>query len=221
MENTINTYIIYKAKNTFTGETYVGATSRSIEVRKIDHLSKADRGLGSSFQEAIAIYGADAFSWEQIDTASNINELAEKEAENILKFNSFKAGYNQNKGSGGFKKEVYQYSVETGELLNSYDDLTCAGNAVNATKKSISNVCLHIDKTCKGFYWSYSSTDESYSNSDLRKKEVIQSLLDGTVIFQFLSVAEASRSTGVSKTCISRCCREERDSSGGFLWNYL
>ena len=220
MENTINNYIIYKAQNTITGESYIGATTKTIQERKADHLCKAERGLGSNFQEAIGTYGPDAFTWEQIDTAITINDLAEKEAEYILKFNSFKAGYNQNKGSGGFKKKVYQYSVETGELLNSYDDLTCAGNAVNATKKSISNVCLHIDKTCKGYYWSYSNTDESYSISDLRKKVVLQYTLEGHLLAQYISVAEASRKSGVSKTCISRCCRGERKNSGGFLWKY-
>ena len=144
MENTINNYILYKAQNTITGESYIGATTGSIEERKADHLQKSNKGLGSNFQEAIGTYGSDAFTWEQIDTAITINELAEKEAEYILKYNSFKAGYNSNKGSGGFKKKVYQYSVETGELLNYYDDLTCAGNSVNVTKKSIGNVCLHI-----------------------------------------------------------------------------
>ena len=155
-----------------TGESYIGATTKSIDERKADHLRKSNNGVGTYFQEAIGTYGSDAFTWEQIDTAITINELAEKEAEYILKYNSFEKGYNSNKGSGGFKKKVYQYSLETGELLNYYDDLTSAGIAVNATKKSISNVCLNIDKTCKGYYWSYSSTNESFSSTDLRKKEV-------------------------------------------------
>lgn len=220
MNQIYNNYIIYRAQNTITGESYIGATTKSIEERKADHLRKSNNGLGSYFQEAIGTYGSYAFTWEQIDTASNINELAEKEAEYIFKYDSFKEGYNSNKGSGGFKKKVYQFNVLTGELLNSYDDLTCAGNAVNATKKSISNVCLHIDKTCKGYYWSYSNTDESYSTSDLRKKEVVQYNLDGDLVKQYISVAEASRISGLSKTCISRCCRDERKQSGGFIWKY-
>ena len=218
MENT--NFIIYKAQNTITGECYIGATTKSIEDRKIDHIQKSNNGLGGYFQEVIGTYGSDAFNWEQIDTASNINELAEKEAEYILKFDSFKAGYNSNKGAGGFKKKVYQYSVETGGLLNSYDDLTCAGNAVNATKKSVSNVCLHIDKTCKGFYWSYSDTDNPKNNIDLRKKQVIQFDLTGMELAKYNSASEASRKTGISKTCITRCCRGERKNSGGYIWEY-
>jgi hypothetical protein len=213
-------YLVYKVVNNQTQEVYIGATTKSIEERKIDHQRKSKNGLGSYFQEALGTYGFDAFNWEHVDTASNINELAEKEAEYILKYNSFEAGYNSNKGSGGFKKKVYQYSVGTGELLNSYDDLTSAANAVSATKKSISNVCLNIDKTCKGFYWSYSCTSEFITSSDARKKEVIQYSLKGDLLAHYISVAEASRISRISKTCIARCCRGEREQSGGFLWKY-
>lgn len=212
--------IIYKAVNIITNEVYIGATTKSIEDRKADHLSKAERGLGSYFQEAIVTYGSDAFTWEQIDTASNINELAEKEAEYILMYDSFKAGYNSNKGAGGFKKRVYQYSVETRELINCYDDLTSADNAVNATKKSISNVCLCIDKTCKGYYWSYSMPLDLKFSLDLRRKAVNQFSLGGDIVACYESASEASRKTGISKTCISRCCRKERKHSGGFFWEY-
>ena len=219
MENTINNYILYKAQNTITGESYIGATTRSIEERKADHLQKSNRGLGSNFQEAIGTYGSDAFTWEQIDTAITINELAEKEAEYIYMYDSFQNGYNSDKG-GGFKKTVYQYNVETGELVNSYDDLVSAANAVNANKRSISNVCLHTNKTCKGYNWSYSSTIESNSIPDLRRKTVNQISLDGDIVGCYESASEASRKTGISKTCITRCCRGEREQSGGFFWKY-
>ena len=216
-----NNFIIYKAQNTLTGECYIGASTKGIEERKKDHINKSNSINATYFQEAIRIFGADAFEWEQIDTASTVNELAEKEAEYIVKYNSLYDGLNSNKGSGGFKKKVYQYCLESGKLLHSYDDLTCAGNAVNATKKSVSNVCLHIDKTCKGFYWSYSDTDNPNNNTDLRTKKVIQYDLTGKEVARYFSASEASRKTGFSKTCITRCCRGERKSSGGYIWKYL
>ncbi|RTY86200.1 endonuclease [Flavobacterium sp. GT3R68] len=216
----MNNYIIYKAQNTFTGETYIGATTKSLEERKIDHLQKSKRIDCADFHEALYTYGSESFTWEQIDTATNLNELAEKETQNIILFNSFQEGYNLNNGGGGFKKLVYQYDIETGELLNCYDDLTSAGHAVNATKKSIGNVCLRIDKTCKGYHWSYSSADKFNSNSDLRKKPVKQISLEGNLIACHVSASDASKKSGVSKTCITRCCREEREQSGGFIWKY-
>lgn len=219
MENT--NFIIYKAQNSINGEVYVGATSKSLEERKRDHINKSNRIKANYFHQAIRTFGADAFEWEQIDTASTVNELAEKEAEYIIKYNSLYYGLNSNKGSGGFKKKVYQYCLATGKLLNRFNDLTSAATSVNATKKSISNVCLHIDRTCNGFYWSYSDTDNPNNNIDLRTKKVIQYTLNGEELANYISASEASRKTSISKTCITRCCRGEREQSGGFFWKYI
>lgn len=211
--------IIYMAKNVGTDEIYIGSTTKNLEERIQDHVSKAKNNNGGKFQEAISTYGVDAFIWEQIDTASTTDELAQKEIKYIEEFNSFEDGYNSDKG-GGFKKTVYQYNIETGELVNSYDGLVSAANAVNASKKSISNSCLNYCKTCKGYIWSYSDTLDVNLNLDLRIKTVNQISLDGDIVACYNSASEASRKTGISKTCITRCCREEREQSGGFLWKY-
>ena len=216
----LSNYIIYKAENTFTGEVYVGATTKSLVERKNDHLQKSNRSSDIFFHQAIGTYGADSFVRTEVDSAITLNDLAEKETEYICMYDSFKNGYNSDKG-GGFKKTVYQYNVENGELVNSYDGLVNAANAVNANKRSISNVCLHANKTCKGYHWSYSSTNEFYSASDLRKKTVNQISLGGELLASYKSASEASRKTGISKTCITRCCRGEREQTGGFHWEYI
>lgn len=223
MNNSINDTmekgIIYKAVNLKTNEVYIGATTKSIEERKIDHKQKAEKKVGSYFQEAIQTYGMDSFIWEQIDTASSNDELAKKEIQYIEEFDAVSNGYNSDKG-GGFKKTVYQFNIETGDLIDYYEDLSSAANAVNATKTSISNACLNYNKTCKGYVWSYSSTLELSSTLDLRKKTVNQISLDGNFIACYESASEASRQTGISKTCISRCCREDRTSTHGFIFEY-
>lgn len=216
----MSNYIIYKAENTFTGEVYIGATTKSLIERENDHLQKSNKGSGGLFHQAIRTYGSDSFVWTEVDSATSLNGLAEKETEYIYMYDSFQNGYNSDKG-GGFKKTVYQYNIETGELVNSYDGLVSAANAVNANKRSISNVCLHTNKTCKGYYWSYSSTIESDSRFDLRRKTVNQISLDKDVVACYESASDASRKTGISKTCITRCCRGEREQSGGFLWEYI
>ena len=100
-------YIIYKAVNKHNGKAYIGSTTRSIEERRRDHLAKANTGVGAAyFQEAIATYSPDAFDWEQLDTASSVDELAAKEILYIEKYNTLKDGYNSDKG-GGFKKTIY------------------------------------------------------------------------------------------------------------------
>jgi hypothetical protein len=212
--------IIYKVIHRGSGKVYVGATSKSLEERKADHIQKANKEVGSYFQEAIGTYGPEAFSWEQIDTANDINGLAEKEKQYILQYNSFENGYNQDSG-GGFQKNVYQYNSTNGTLIAVYDSLESAASAADASRKSISNTCLGQNRTCKGFYWSYTLTEPFVIKADLRKKKVVQYDLEGNQIAIFESVAEASRNKKVSKTCISRCCRGERGQTGGFLWKYI
>jgi len=147
-------YSIYKAQNEHTGEAYIGATTKSIHQRKLDHTERASRGKQGKFQEAIRTYGPEAFSWEQIDTATSIDELAIKEQHYILEYSAKEKGYNSDIG-GGFKKSVYQYSIIDGLLVNKYDCLQSAGDSVSASKKAISQACLSIKQIYAGFYWSY------------------------------------------------------------------
>ncbi len=209
--------IIYKVTNTITNKVYIGATTKSIEERKLDHLQKSEKKVGSYFQEAILTYGKDAFTWEQIDTASTNNELAKKEVYYIQEYDTLLNGYNEDRG-GGIKKTVYQFNYKTGKLINSYESLSQAAEAAEAIKQNISDVCLGHYNTCKGFSWSY---DEDYKLfKDKRKKEVIQFDLNKNFIAKYESLAEASRITNASKTCIARCCRGERLNTHGFIFEY-
>lgn len=212
--------IIYKVQNKVSSKVYIGATTKTINKRKTDHFQKSNGGVGSKFQDAISIYGIEAFTWEQIDTANNINELAEKEKHYIIKYNSYKNGYNNDRG-GGIKKKVYQYDMISGKLVNTYENLAAAAISVNVVKQSISNACLGHNISCKGFYWSYVLYVSFNNRKDIRRKPVAKLDLCENLIEKYVSVSEASRKCGISKTCISRCCRGERSSSDGFKWRYI
>lgn len=209
--------IIYKAENIENGMVYIGSTTKSIEQRKYDHIQKANKNVGSSFQEAIATYGAAAFKWESIDTASTLDELALKEKENINIFNSIKSGYNKDCG-GGFQKTVYQFT-HWGLLVGEWHSLNRAAFVVFGKEKGISNACLGNSKSYKGYYWSY---DKNFTvPNDLRKKRVGQYDLENKLVGCFDSVAKASRGIGLSKSSISRVCRGERKKAGGYIWKYI
>ena len=211
--------IIYKVTCTITNEVYVGATSRSIEERKKDHEQKAEKGTGSYFQNAIATNGPDAFKWEQIDTANSIDELAQKERTYVLKYKSYDHGFNGDHG-GGLQKSVHQYGLDK-SYLSTFSSLEEAAKAIDGKEKSVSNACLGYNITYRGYYWSYMKSDNYAGIPDRRKKKVKQFTLLGNTIAVYDSVAEASKSTGISKTCISRCCRGERQHSGSFRWAYV
>lgn len=215
-----NEYVIYKATNIITKLVYIGASTKTIEDRKKDHLKKSKKGKSYAFQQAMVTYGAEAFKWEQIDTAVTTDELAKKEKEYILDYDSKENGYNSDNG-GGIQKSVYQYDIETGSLLNKYPNLTIAGAVINLNKQSLSSVCLSVNKSSGGFYWSYDCFDKFPISKDKRKKKVAQFTLKGEFVNEFKSVTEASKQTGYNKTSIAKVCRNERKTSGGFYWKYI
>jgi group I intron endonuclease len=218
-KNNQSTGIIYSVKNIVTGEYYIGATTNSLKSRKEDHEAKANKNQGYYFHDAIATYGKESFEWNQIDTASTIEELAIKEKEHIVKFDSKENGYNSDEG-GGFKKKVYQYNLVTGSLVEVYGCLSSAASAINATKQDISRACLSVNKTYAGYYWSYKHIEPFKPPHDKRKKVVSMFTLEEVLLDEFNSVAEASRLTGISKSSIAKVCRGEREQCGGFKWKY-
>tara|TARA_R110001592_G_C13188743_1_gene752049 strand:+ start:3634 stop:4281 length:648 start_codon:yes stop_codon:yes gene_type:complete len=212
--------VVYKVTNKETEEVYIGITTKSIEDRKKDHLKKSKNGKSYAFQNAIATYGAEAFKWEQIDTAVTTNELAQKEKEYILEYNSKEQGYNLD-GGGGIQKTVYQYDIITGNLVDKYSNLTNAGAVVGLNKQDLSSVCLSVNKASKGFYWTYDFVDKFIPFEDGRKKKVHQYNIQGEFLKEFNSVSEASKKTNCNKSSIAKVCRKERKLCGGYSWFYI
>lgn len=212
-------YIIYKVVNNSNGCAYIGATTDSLEKRKHDHLKKVRLNIGQKFHEEVRTFGEVVFIWEQIDTANNIDELAQKEKQYILEYNSKEQGYNADSG-GGFKKTVYQYNLDDGSLVQKYDCLDSACNAVNAIKQQLSRACLSVNKAFGGYYWSYEYEEPFNPKLDNRKKSIIQYDMNDIELNIFNSVAEASKITSCNKSSIAKVCRGERNHAGGFKWSY-
>lgn len=213
-------YCIYKVENLVNGQVYIGATSKSIDERKKDHFQRVDKTYSCNFHKAIRTFGLDAFSWEQIDTANNNDELAKKEKQYVLKYNSKKDGYNSDCG-GGIKKTIYQYSINDGCLISKFNSLNDAGNAINVSKQDISRACLSVNNRLEGYFWSYEFKEPFKPNIDRRRKKVIQFTLEGEFLSEYDSIVDASKKSGTSKSSIAKVCRGERKSAGGFKWNYL
>lgn len=216
MENEVNAGIIYKATNKLNGEVYIGSTTKTIEERKCDHIQRLDKDYATKFHKALLEYGKDNFEWEEIDTAKSINELAEKEVSYISKYNSLQNGYNSDTG-GGFKKLVYQFKDD--EVINIFQSLEEASNAVNKSPNSISNACLGGRLTCAGYNWA--NTDTFSKREDKRVKPIIQYSLEGELLNEFKSIAIAEEETGINKSSIAKCCRGERNTAGGYIWKDL
>lgn len=209
--------IIYSGFNNITQKRYIGATVQDLTKRIREHYDAAFTTKGSYFTTELFLYGIDKFHFEVIDTASSVDELAQKEIHYIEIYDTFRNGYNSNRG-GGFQKTIYQFEFNNPEPIATYQTLEDAGNSVNASRKTISNACLGSLKSAMGFLWSY--TPEYPIVEDKRPKTVYQYDLDGLLIATFSSAREASRKLGIGLSSITRCCRGERKQTHGYRFSY-
>lgn len=57
-------------------------------------------------------------------------------------------------------------------------------------------------------------------NNPKELKPVVQYNLKGEFVSEYASICEAEKKTGISKGCISKCCKNKRKTAGGFIWKY-
>jgi|SRR5690606_22410631 len=208
---------IYRIWNKITEESYVGSTTKEIELRLQDHLQKSAKKVDNKFHKAIEDFGPQAFEIGLLDIAETTDELARKEVHYIDVLDTIHNGYNSDRG-GGFRKTIYQFEFNNPEPIATYTTLEEAGNSVNASRKTISNACLGSLKSAKGFLWSY--IPEYPEIEDKRSKTVYQYSLDGLLLATFSSAREASRQLGIGLSSITRCCRGERKQTSGYKFSY-
>lgn len=121
--------IVYLAKNKISGKCYCGQTTRTLEIRKIEHLKGTIKD-GFKFGRALRKYPIDSWEWSiliEVDAA----DLDENERFFIRDLDSNKSGYNCNDG-GGFKgtgnprydTTIYElWHPEFGEIRETISDL--------------------------------------------------------------------------------------------------
>lgn len=117
--------IIYKITNDINSCIYVGQTVKPIEVRFKEHCN-----CGKNYDEyatrhqsklykAMNKYGVEHFHIEQIDVATSLEELDEKEKYWIDKLDCINSGYNISPGGeGGSLFKGHHHSTETKNILS-------------------------------------------------------------------------------------------------------
>jgi len=51
-------------------------------------------------------------------------------------------------------------------------------------------------------------------------KKVLQLTIDGVPIKEFINITEAAKGTGATRQHITKCCKGERNKTGGYKWEY-
>ena len=104
---------IYKITNIQNNKVYIGQTIRPIKDRLNRHINDAlNNVLDTHFARAIRKYGKDSFTIEQIDTASNQEELNKKEQYWIKYYDSVINGYNETDAISKCGGNTYQSKTE-------------------------------------------------------------------------------------------------------------
>lgn len=122
---------------------------------------------------------------------------------------------------------VCQY-LKNGDLVKEYESLTIASMETGIDLCTIIIACKGEYKTAGNYIWRYANEElteehlawcnipQSYSN----RKKVCQYLRNGTFVCTYDSIEEASIKTGVNRNGIGMCCRNEKKTSGNYLWRF-
>lgn len=231
---------IYLIENKINKKCYIGQTFRDITVRFKEHLRHSftyknnKRTKNKILYRAMNKYGVENFTCKEIYKCYANNKeslrtlLNKKEIELISKYNTITPnGYNMTMGGnfdgciGKNRKAVAQYDL-AGNLIKVYPSMS---DARDETK--ILGIFSSINKgyLIGGYQWllvdsmeNVQVKIEAYSGKKI--KRVIQVDFDGNFVNEYISIAEASETTGINNVVIGDCIdnRNGRKSAGGFQW---
>lgn len=249
--------IIYKITNIVNGKVYIGQTikkrgfldrypnkGQGIERVYKFHKHRKDKneGYNEYLLNSIEKYGFDAFVVDEVfDTASNEQELNEKEMFYIKSFDSFHNGYNSTLGGDGSKgthslsgkecpvsRSVCQISIY-GELIKIWDCISDVTKELGIDSSKISCVCRGQRATTQGYVWVYLEDYDLTKNYSRRPRAKNRTkgtkpvlLLDdcNNIIQEFKSVNDAARELNTSSTEISRICSHKNKRKPRFNLKY-
>lgn len=118
---------IYKITNIQNNKIYIGQTTGTIQARFRRHINDAlNNILDTHLARAIRKYGKENFVVEQIDTASTLQELTQKESYWVRYYNTLELGYNE-------VDPIYRSGGNTYQSKTK-EELAIIGEKIRATK---------------------------------------------------------------------------------------
>lgn len=192
------------------GKRYVGATSQRLEKRW--NRGNAYRCY-PEFWDVIARDGWDSIKKTVVGEGLSEKTASRIEKETIAKFNSSddRFGYNRDLGGLGKHREVSEKS----RLKNRMSQLGELGP--NYGKHFSESHRKKISDSNKG---KRRSAETCAKVGLAKEKAVMQFSIDGELIATWESGKKAAIATGVQAGHISKVCKRERVTAGGFVWAY-
>jgi group I intron endonuclease len=202
--------IVYIVTNKITKKKYIGYTTKSLEIRISQHLSKAynekEKHYNYLFQRSIRKHGIKNFVWEVIYIASTKKECCDKEIFYIKKYNTLAPnGYNLTKGGdGGIQCEETKLKIS--KSLKDFYLKNPEKKGVNKNKTSQVRSDLSkkawVTKRIKGFKTTKGFTHASDSKNKMSITKNLKNKLNWINIKtdekQSASLTDMSKYTGLS-----------------------
>lgn len=202
--------IIYKVTNKTNGMVYIGQTTAPLHKRWYQH---CHRSSGCRYlHHAILAYGADNFTVEQIDTACNRVELNEKERFWIQHHNCIAPnGYNLKSGGNA---PIYS-KISRQRMSIHHADVSGANNPRYGVHLSVD-----IRQKIRNSQIGKRLSDEHKRKCCLNnpKRKAVKNIDTGE---HFPSSRMAEKHYGLAHGTVSRVCRGEGNTAGGYRWSYV
>jgi hypothetical protein len=112
-------------------------------------------------------------------------------------------------------KGIIQYDLENNELER-FDSIKEAEEQTGTSAKRIS-ANIRNSGIAGGYIWKFINEEDNITK---HFNCIVQYDLENTEIERFKTITEASEKSKISRTSISKVCRGERKTSGGFIWKY-
>lgn len=212
---------IYKIENLINGKVYIGQ-SKDIQKRWTEHRKIAEK-INETYRcsyihNAIKKYGIENFSFSVIEKCP-LEDLDEKEIKWIAYYHSYVNdplcnGYNLTIGGQGTQKIS---SDDIQNIINLWDQ----GLTINEIKTIVGFCKESIVQYLKKYSQSY-SPEESIARCNVRpvgvRKIFNQYTLNGELVGQFFSLAQASKQLKIDKDNLSRHLKYKTKTCKGFIF---
>ncbi len=233
-------YVIY---NTISLKFYIGSAV-NIRLRFNEHRTYLNKGIHKNkhLQSAWNLYGRGSFEFCLVEeTLPDKIALLQAEQRWIDSTKACTSGYNIAivAGSNLGIKHTEEYAnwlrkpvttlTSAGSVITHYKSIKAAIQKSGLSRAAITSalirhtLCGSRDLT-KGILVVYTKDLSKYEGVSYTRRckvrGIVQLTLDGSVVYEYVSIRDAFRSTGIDEASIRGCCSNIQRTAGGFMWCY-
>lgn len=193
------------------------------EIEWIEYYNSTDREFGYNVQN-----GGSSLGMHSEETKRKISESTKGEKNHFYgKTHSYES---RKKISEANKKRdkatyphrhVYQIDISTNKIIKDFFSVLEASRETGVYDSSIIMCCKGKIRQSGGYKWQYVDEPHEYIEKTGNKRKVVQLDIYGNYIATFNSIKEASVSTGVNESTISRSFLNITKTHKKYNWMYL